>query len=178
MKKDNYWIIRLSFFAFLLSLFIFLSYLQYKVTVEADSEVDFDIETVEIVEEKEIPIYKDVYVDKIKEPIKMTKIGDFKLTAYCPCTKCCGKWGGSPIGKTTSIGVGAYEGISFAVDPNKIPYGSKIYIENVGVGIAVDCGGAIKGNRIDVYYTDHDRALQFKYSGKPQGVYLISEVSE
>ena len=47
-----------------------------------------------------------------------------------------------------------------AVDPNVIPLGSKVYVSGYGVAIAADTGGAIKGNIIDVYVTDHQKALE------------------
>ena len=41
---------------------------------------------------------------------------------------------------------------TIAVDPSVIPYGSKVYIHELGeVFTAEDCGGAIKGNKIDIY---------------------------
>lgn len=38
-----------------------------------------------------------------------------------------------------------------AVDPNVIPLGSKVYVEGYGEATAADTGGAIKGNKIDVF---------------------------
>lgn len=129
-----------------------------------------------IYEEEIVPIYKTNIVEVEVEPLSMEYIGDFKLTSYCPCNKCCGQWGDSPNGKTTSIEVGAYEGITFAVDPAVIPYGTKMYIEGVGVGIAADCGGSIKNNRIDVYCTSHSRALKFGTAGGyAHKVYVIKD---
>jgi 3D (Asp-Asp-Asp) domain-containing protein len=48
-----------------------------------------------------------------------------------------------------------------AVDPSVIPLGSKVYVEGYGYATAEDTGGAIKGNRIDVFVPGHDTALQW-----------------
>lgn len=103
----------------------------------------------------------------IPEQPKRISLGEFKLTAYCSCKKCCGFWAYSrPIDKYgNDIVIGAsgerlYQGVSIAVDPAVIPYDSKVYIDGKEY-IAHDCGGAIKGNRIDVYFDNHADALKF-----------------
>ncbi|MDR7074842.1 ubiquitin-like domain-containing protein [Fictibacillus barbaricus] len=45
-----------------------------------------------------------------------------------------------------------------AVDPSVIPLGSKVYVEGYGYAIASDTGGAIKGNRIDVFFSSQSQA--------------------
>ncbi len=142
----------------------------------ADKEDAFNVNNVVVVEERIIPVIKEVEVEVIEQPLTMTLLGGFNLTAYCPCKSCCDQWGAAPEGKIGSLGVGVYEGITFAVDPRIIPYGTKIYIEGVGVGIATDCGGAIKGNRIDVYFASHTEARKFGIAGGyPHNVYIIED---
>ncbi|WP_423407017.1 LysM peptidoglycan-binding domain-containing protein [Heyndrickxia sp. MSNUG] len=46
-----------------------------------------------------------------------------------------------------------------AVDPSVIPLGSKVHVEGYGYATAADIGGAIKGNRIDVFVPTQDDAL-------------------
>ena len=48
-----------------------------------------------------------------------------------------------------------------AVDPNIIPLGSKVWVEGYGEAIAADTGGAIKGNRIDLFIADENEANQW-----------------
>lgn len=53
-------------------------------------------------------------------------------------------------------------GIStIAVDPSVIPLGSKVYVEGYGLAIASDTGGAIKGNKIDIYMNSLSDCIAF-----------------
>lgn len=47
---------------------------------------------------------------------------------------------------------------TIAVDPSVIPLGSKVYVEGYGYAIAADTGGAIKGNKIDIYVDSSSEA--------------------
>ena len=79
----------------------------------------------------------------------------YTITAYCHCSKCCGKTNG-----ITASGVKATEGVTVAMSKD-IPFGTKIYIDGIGERIVQDRGGAIKGNRIDLYFDSHQEALNF-----------------
>ncbi len=84
-----------------------------------------------------------------------TYLGNFKITHYCACTKCCGK---NAQGITAS-GKRVEENKTIAVDPKVIALGSQVYIDGYGYMEAQDTGSAIKGNIIDVYVADHQEAL-------------------
>lgn len=63
-------------------------------------------------------------------------------------------------GGVTSTGIPCVRkpfGLStIAVDPNIIPFNSAVYVEGYGYAIAADCGSAIKGNKIDVYFDSEE----------------------
>jgi len=48
-----------------------------------------------------------------------------------------------------------------AVDPNVIPMGTRLYVEGYGDAIAADQGGAIKGNRIDLFFDSRQEAMSW-----------------
>lgn len=98
-------------------------------------------------------------------------IGNFKITHYCICRKCCGKSPSHPNYGITATGTRATPGRTIAVDPRKIPYGTKVIIDG-HTYIAEDCGGAIKGNKIDICVSSHSEALQ-KGVRKNVPVYIV-----
>ncbi len=77
----------------------------------------------------------------------------YKVTAYCSCRKCCG----SHANGYTASGTRATAGRTVAA-PSNLPYGTKLNI-NGRTYVVEDRGGAIKGNRIDVYVNSHSEAL-------------------
>ncbi|MED3660820.1 3D domain-containing protein [Ureibacillus sp. FSL K6-8385] len=60
-----------------------------------------------------------------------------------------------------------------AVDPNVIPLGTKVWVEGYGYAIAGDTGGAIKGNKIDVFIPSYDEAM--KWGVKKVKVKILDE---
>ena len=79
-------------------------------------------------------------------------------TAYCNSKVCINvpAWrdGKTATGTKARIGV-------IAVDPAVIPPGSTVYIKGMGYFKAEDTGGAIKGNRIDIFVGDYKKAKEF-----------------
>lgn len=87
---------------------------------------------------------------------KPMKVG---ATAYC----------NDPI---TSTGTKPQVGRTIAVDPKVIPYGTKVYIPQFDkVFIAEDCGGAIKGNRIDIYMGSYSECMEWGF--KDITIYIL-----
>lgn len=142
-------------------------------TVWNDANELWKVKSVELKKQKaaELAKKKALEEQKRKEEEKNRRIslGTFKLTAYCPCSQCCGPWANG----ITATGVTARANHTIAVDPRVIPYGSTVYIEGLGTFVAEDCGGAIKGNRIDVFYNTHSEALNSGVTELNPTVYLI-----
>lgn len=105
------------------------------------------------------------------EADKPISLGEFTITHYCSCPICCNEWAyGRPVDENgqevvlTASGARAEAGKTIAVDPEVIPYGTEVII-NGQAYIAQDTGGAIQGNRIDVYCSSHEEALKLgKYT--------------
>lgn len=83
------------------------------------------------------------------------------LTAYTAGPQSTGKWPGDSGYDLTSTGVHAVQGVTVAVDPSVIPYGTKLYIPGIGFRIAQDTGGAIVGDHVDVFYNSEQTAVDF-----------------
>ena len=101
-------------------------------------------------------------------------LGMFRLTSYCGCSKCNGKWAGSP----TAYGTILTTGRTIAVDRNVIPLGSWVEINVPGIGWqkfrAEDTGSGVRGNHIDVYVGSvHQECYNGYYNGMAE-VRLLS----
>jgi 3D (Asp-Asp-Asp) domain-containing protein len=94
--------------------------------------------------------------------VQKTRVVMMLVTAYCPCTKCCGSHaqGLTASGKPVSFNGGHF----VAADTRLYHFGTKVQIPGYADGQAVevaDKGGAIKGNHIDVFFPTHDEARQW-----------------
>lgn len=79
---------------------------------------------------------------------------NFETTAYCACSKCCGKSDG-----ITASGTRATAGRTIAA-PSNYAFGTEIEIDG-NVYIVEDRGGAIKNNRIDIFFDSHQEAVNY-----------------
>ena len=90
-----------------------------------------------------------------------------KITAYCICEKCCGEFADG----ITADGTEAKGRIIAA--PGIIPFGTKMRIPGYGVAEVHDRGGAIKGNRLDLLFSDHKAALEWGVQVLDVEVFMI-----
>lgn len=115
------------------------------------------------------PIYVEVENKEVKNTEDTTAIGstlislgEFKITVYDACEYCSGNWG-TQLARPCSGGHNAIENHTVAVDPDVIPYGTRLLIDGIEY-VAEDCGDAVKGNVIDVYVEDCKNSFGRKFS--------------
>ena len=106
---------------------------------------------------------------ELKQEVKQEEwksLGEFKITAYCSCKKCCGVWAKNrPLDENgkeivyTASGERAEAGKTIAVDTSVIPFGTEVRIGDT-VYTAQDTGSAVKGNVIDIYFDSHEDAVK------------------
>ena len=134
----------------------------YKVKYQNDVEIEKTVLSEVVLKE---PVDKIVQVQKKatttsrssslpRTTTASTGATTYKITAYCPCSKCCGKSTG-----ITASGTRATAGRTVAAS-SKFAFGTKL---NIGGKIYTveDRGGAINGNRIDIFVNSHAEALQW-----------------
>lgn len=90
----------------------------------------------------------------------------FVVTAYCPCAKCCGRWARNHTrSRRLACGEPLVEaGTHFVAAPPGMEFGTMLRIPGYASGRpvpALDRGGEIVGNRLDVFFPSHAEALQW-----------------
>jgi 3D (Asp-Asp-Asp) domain-containing protein len=98
-----------------------------------------------------------------KEPVFVTRVEEIKEETewfYFVATGYSANDPGQGTGNITATGKEIKTGM-VAVDSKIIPLGTKIEIKDMGIFIAEDTGGKIKGNRIDIYFKTREEAESF-----------------
>jgi len=94
-----------------------------------------------------------IITPKVSVPIRRS-LGIFTVTAYCPCSKCCGEYSD----RITASGKPA-EGKLIAAD-RVFPFGLLLDVPGYGERVPVeDRGEAIKNRHIDLLFPNHNEAL-------------------
>ena len=133
----------------------------YKIKYQNDVEIEKTVISEKVVTEpvnKIVQVQKKVTVTSRSVSLPRTSSTSttggttYKVTAYCPCSKCCGK----STGRTAS-GTKARPGRTVAAS-SKFAFGTKL---NIGghVYTVEDRGGAVNGNKIDIFVGSHSEAL-------------------
>jgi 3D (Asp-Asp-Asp) domain-containing protein len=104
------------------------------------------------------------------EAVEEVKSVTYRVTAYCACEKCCGKWAlnrpvdenGNPIVR----GAGGVELVNGYTVASPLPFGTKIELEGYGIVEVQDRTAKwivekYGENIIDIYIDDHDKAWNF-----------------
>lgn len=104
---------------------------------------------------------------KVEAPVvaKEEEMGEWqtinmRVTAYCPCPKCTGT--DSP--GVTASGHKIQSGDTFVAADKRYSFGTEMIVPGYNDDQPVevlDRGGAIKGNRIDVFFPTHEEALEW-----------------
>ncbi|MHC4638668.1 MAG: 3D domain-containing protein [Planctomycetota bacterium] len=92
--------------------------------------------------------------------VKKFQTLQMRVTAYCPCEKCCGQFADG----ITANGHKIQPGDTFVAADSRYPFETELIIPGYSRSNPVkvlDRGGAIKGNRIDVFFHTHEKALQW-----------------
>lgn len=140
--------------------------LEEKILTEPKDEI---VEVGTLVE-LEIPNGEKVYYSSIVPVLATAYTGDFNPQGVRD----------DPYAGKTAVGTWAKRdpnGIStVAVDPRVIPLGTKVYVEGYGLAIAEDVGGAIKGNRLDVFFYTYPETI--KWGVRNVKVYILENVQK
>lgn len=97
-------------------------------------------------------------VDAEKNPDDSWRVVRMRVTAYCPCSKCCGEFSDG----ITACNYRIQDGDRFVAADKRYPFGTEMIIPGYNASKPVqvkDRGGAIKNDKLDVFFNTHEQAL-------------------
>jgi len=136
---------------------------EYEVTKENGKEIDRKLvaeKTVQESQNKIVAVGTKVMVAQVSRGNNTVAANGKEMyveaTAYTAyCNGCSGK-------TATGINLRSNPDVKvIAVDPRIIPLGTKVWVEGYGYAVAGDVGGAIKGDKIDVFMPTKEQAFRF-----------------
>jgi 3D (Asp-Asp-Asp) domain-containing protein len=96
-------------------------------------------------------------------------------TAYTPHERSCWPYAD---GFTSTNYKAGYKSIAIDPEYGTFHYGDVLYVEGYGIGLANDCGSAIKGNRIDVCFNLGDEQRALNWGKKKVRVWILNRLAE
>lgn len=164
---------------------------QTQIDVPALVESDSIPATVEIVEEAtvEVPVVSEPEPELEPEPVidpsyrwfdgklvRPARVIYMTVTGYSPDARSCGEFADGKTATMKSVWTNGMKLV--AADPRVLPYWSMVSVPgyaNSEIVPVLDCGGAIKGNRLDLLYPTHKIALQWGVRQVPVTVWEYVE---
>jgi 3D (Asp-Asp-Asp) domain-containing protein len=95
-----------------------------------------------------------------REPSSQWQIVRMRVTAYCACRRCCGKFADG----ITASGHKIRRGDAFAAADRRYSFGTEMVVAGYNNGKTIkvlDRGGAIRGNKLDLFFHSHKKARQW-----------------
>ncbi|MEG6617141.1 3D domain-containing protein [Peptococcaceae bacterium 1198_IL3148] len=127
----------------------------YSVVLHNGIEVSRDLIKTEVIKEpqsKIVAVGKRPVVPVVSRSAVNRSMAEGRLTAVATAY--------TFTGHNTATGIIPQHGV-VAVDPEVIPLGTRLYVEGYGEAVALDVGGDIKGNRIDVFFPSNQEAINW-----------------
>jgi 3D (Asp-Asp-Asp) domain-containing protein len=106
------------------------------------------------------PVATAAAMNSTSVPLPHVRKITMQVTAYCPCKKCCGP---KAHGVTASGKDISYNDGRFVAAPRSYEFGTKLIIPGYHSNAVevIDRGGAIKGDKLDVFFPTHEEALKW-----------------
>lgn len=147
------------FIVFLFKIATAQSRVEYIAETETTAETETKEETKEETEAETEAETTSGTVAKV-ETDNLVCLGDYTITAYCHCEKCCGKSDG-----ITATGTETIANRTVAVDARNIPHGTRLVIDGIEYvaedSVSRRTADKYDGKIIDIYFATHEEALNY-----------------